>query len=168
MTPHALHLILFLILTFGTTKGWIFYSTASVLPCLRLKRLCLYSSRNFNSELLEMDIVLFKRKGKSTAELGAVQEDGTIAPLSAWTLEPAYDDMIELVVDEKLRFPGFLPSDAQEIQIIKENFISYGSRQIGGGKGPRNPHGEESELLYYVKQSEISSAFFPINPDLEV
>jgi hypothetical protein len=115
-----------------------------------------------------MDIVLFKRKGKSMNELGAVQEDGTIAPLSAWTLEPAYDDMVELVVDEELRFPGLLPSDVEEVHVIEENFISYGSRQLGGGKGPRNPHGEESELLYYVKHSEISSTLFQINPDLEI
>jgi hypothetical protein len=39
--------------------------------------------------------------------------------------------------------------------IVPQDALSYGSRQVGGGMGPGNPHGEESELLYYIDQLEI-------------
>ena len=115
-----------------------------------------------------MDIVIFSINGEERGQLGAVQEDGTIAPLSAWTLEPAFGDTMEFVVDEELRFPGFTSSQVQVVKILDERVIGYGSRQVGGGKGPRNPHGEESELLYYIDRNELSDIGIVVNPDLEV
>ena len=119
-------------------------------------------------ELLDMDIVLFSRNGGETNELGAVQENGTIAPLSAWTLEPAYGGVVEFVVDEELRFPGLTSSQVRIVEVLDERVIGYGSRQIGGGKGPKNPHGEESELVYYVDQEALSCVELVVNPDLEI
>jgi hypothetical protein len=54
---------------------------------------------NDSSDLMDMDIVIFTRNngdaGKEKKELGAVQENGTVAPLSAWTLEPAFGKSLE-------------------------------------------------------------------------
>jgi len=124
--------------------------------------------------LMDMDVVLFSRKNKSNLEnnndsdenlekdleLGAIQEDGTLAPISAWTLESAFStsstsDSIEFLVDEEDRFPGLTADDVVIHTVLDETLVSYGSRQVGGGKGPGNPHGEESELLYYVERSVV-------------
>eukprot|EP00978_Attheya_sp_CCMP212_P029640 scaffold105970_cov43-Attheya_sp.AAC.1 len=60
--------------------------------------------------LMDMDIVLYRRREKvkeeepSLLELGALQEDGTLAPLSAWTMESAFSGenySIEFLVDEE-------------------------------------------------------------------
>jgi len=119
---------------------------------------------DFNS-LMDMDVVLFKRRAsngnaeESKLELGAMQEDGTVAPLSAWTLESAFasasSDSIEFLVDEEDRFPGLTAEDVSIVSILDESVIAYGSRQVGGGMGPGNPHGEESEITYYVERSVI-------------
>ena len=115
--------------------------------------------------LMDMDVVLFKRRAsnddgeESKLELGAMQEDGTVAPLSAWTLESAFasgsSDSIEFLVDEEDRFPGLTAEDVSIVSILDESVIAYGSRQVGGGMGPGNPHGEESEITYYVERSVI-------------
>ena len=98
--------------------------------------------------LMVMDVVIFKRNNtpEEKLELGAVQENGNIAPLSTWTLESAYANMMEFVVDEEDLYPGLSSAEATVLKLIEG--IDYGSRQVGGGKGPGNPHGEESELLY--------------------
>lgn len=87
--------------------------------------------------LLDMDIVLFSRinttESDNQVELGAIQEDGTLAPLSAWTDEYAFDESIEFVVDEEDRFPGLTSNDVTIIKVLDERVIGYGSRQVGGG-----------------------------------
>jgi len=127
--------------------------------------------------LMDMDIVVFSRRPKAGGgkvltygqdetdaklELGAMQEDGTIAPLSAWTLDSAFaggsSDSIEFLVDEEDRFPGLTANDVVVHSVLDESLIGYGSRQVGGGKGPGNPHGEESELLYYVERSVLEGS----------
>jgi len=110
--------------------------------------------------LMDMDLVLFSRRKNDSEEdsevkleLGALQEDGTLAPISAWTLESAFaggSDSIEFLVDEEDRFPGLTGDDVKVHSVLDESLLGYGSRQVGGGKGPGNPHGEESELLYYI------------------
>eukprot|EP00543_Licmophora_paradoxa_P003604 CAMPEP_0202453418 /NCGR_PEP_ID=MMETSP1360-20130828/11396_1 /ASSEMBLY_ACC=CAM_ASM_000848 /TAXON_ID=515479 /ORGANISM="Licmophora paradoxa, Strain CCMP2313" /LENGTH=182 /DNA_ID=CAMNT_0049072501 /DNA_START=13 /DNA_END=561 /DNA_ORIENTATION=- len=127
--------------------------------------------------LLDMDVVLFRRvmgqedggdeKG-NTMELGAMQEDGTVAPLSAWSEDAAFGTSIEFVVDEEDRFPGLEKDDIEIIKVLGEDVISYGSRQVGGGKGPGNPHGEESELLYYIEKGELNEIEFMVKPELEI
>ena len=47
--------------------------------------------------------------------VGAVQEDGSIAPLSAWSMDPNYAIVVHYIIPEKS--------------------LSYESRQVGGGKG---------------------------------
>lgn len=115
--------------------------------------------------LMEMDICIFTRKSPTNQilELGAVQEDGTLAPLSTWTLESIYStsDTLEFLVDENDRTSpghgGGLPSNQiwKIWSVLDESDIGYGSRQVGGGKGLGNPHGEESELLYYVERDSM-------------
>ena len=121
--------------------------------------------------LLEMDIVVFSRtdvgndivsSNEPKFELGAVQEDGTLAPLSAWTLESIYttSDTLEFLVDENDRTSpghggGFESNQIIIWKTLEEDQIGYGSRQVGGGKGLGNPHGEESELLYYIERDAL-------------
>ncbi|KAL7526389.1 hypothetical protein ACHAXR_002629 [Thalassiosira sp. AJA248-18] len=117
-----------------------------------------------------MDVVLFQRRGQNDdgdsapkLELGAVQENGNVAPLSTWTLESAYEtptnDMMEFVVDEEDLFPGLSSDEIQVLMVLDGSIMSYGSRQVGGGKGPGNPHGEESEMLYYVDRGVVEGVY---------
>lgn len=113
-----------------------------------------------------MDVVLFQRRNTenpSSIELGSVQENGNIAPLSTWTLESAYEsalnDMMEFVVDEEDLFPGMNSEEITVLRVLDSDMIGYGSRQVGGGKGPGNPHGEESEIIYYVDRSVVEGIF---------
>lgn len=128
-------------------------------------------SADFDS-LADMDVVLFKRKDGNEAEgkleIGAMQEDGTVAPISSWTDEYAFGTCIEFVVDEENRFPGLESSDIEVVRVLAEDAVGYGSRQVGGGKGPGNPHGEESEPLYYVEERELENVDVVINPELEI
>jgi len=127
----------------------------------------LYSHSNFDS-LLDMDVVIYEDDKTKARKIGAMQEDGTIAPLSVWTMEAAYGNSLEFVVDEEHRFPGLSVSTIKIIQVLPEHVIGYGSRQVGGGKGPGNPHGEESELLYYVDRQVLDGIEFDVNPKLEI
>lgn len=100
--------------------------------------------------------------------LGAVQEDGRICPLSVWSEDPAFGNCMEFVVDEHDR-PGFDPEQVIVHQVITDpSALSYGSRQVGGGMGPGNPHGEESELLYYVERGLLENVSYRVNPELEI
>jgi hypothetical protein len=119
--------------------------------------------------LLDMDIVIYSTKGNKdeTTLMGALQEDGTLAPLSVWTTEPVFGESMEFLVDEEDRFS----LDASKVNLhyrIDQSELSYGSRQCHRGVG--NPHGEESELLYYVNQEVIER--FEVNiivkPGLEI
>ena len=127
----------------------------------------LYSDNNiidFQS-LMVMDVVLFSPKDDpNKLELGAVQENGNVAPLSTWTLESAYtsstNDMMEFVVDEEDMFPGLSSELINVLKVLDGSIMSYGSRQVGGGKGPGNPHGEESEMIYYVDRGVVEGGYY--------
>ena len=120
-------------------------------------------------DLMTMDVVIFLEKNLSSQrKLGAVQDDGRIAPLSVWTLEPAFGNSLEFLVDEEDLFPGFLHDQTEVHAIVPQNLLSYGSRQVGGGMGPGNPHGEESELLYYVDRSFLAEIEVTVRPELEI
>ena len=116
------------------------------------------------SDLLEMDVVCFRVKGDSKLELGAVQEYRKVAPICAWTLESvmAQSDTLEFLVDEER--PRYEEGEIEVVSVLPEEMLNgYGSRQVGGGKGPGNPHGEESETLYYIER-----AFIDDNPHLDI
>lgn len=121
------------------------------------------------SSLMDMDVVIYAKKDDLECKrIGALQEDGTLVPISAWSDEPVYGTSLEFVVDEEDRFPGLTGNDVVVIALIDPSSLSYGSRQVGGGKGPGNPHGEESELLYYVEQGKLTGVQFPVKPHLEI
>ena len=118
------------------------------------------------TDLMVMDVVLFQRRNTnspSSIELGSVQENGNIAPLSTWTLESAYtsaiNDMMEFVVDEEDLFPGMTSEEITVLRVLDGDVVGYGSRQVGGGKGPGNPHGEESEIIYYVDRAVVEGVY---------
>jgi len=131
--------------------------------------------------LSDMDIVLFSPLSSSSPppphppplQLGAVQEDGTLAPLSAWTDESPFDgsDVVEFVVDEHDRWlPALRPENVVVHAVVDGDGFGYGSRQVGGGKGLGNPHGEESELLYYVERGVLEDFGVEVilKPELEI
>lgn len=104
-------------------------------------------------------------------QLGAVQEDGRVTPMCVWSLEPAFDESLEFLVDEEDLLPGLASDDEIAIHaIVPQDKLSYGSRQVGGGMGPGNPHGEESELLYYIDRSIIEEHNIQVElkPELEI
>jgi len=130
------------------------------------------------NDLLEMDVVVFSEttsgdsnNNNNKRQLGAVQEDGRVTPLCVWTAEPAFGTALEFLVDEEDLLPGFASDDAIRIHaIVPQDKLSYGSRQVGGGMGPGNPHGEESELLYYIDQSVVDdeNVEVVVKPELEI
>lgn len=122
-------------------------------------------------KLIDMDVVVYSNSDDTTGtkKIGAMQEDGILSPLSTWTTEPAFDTSIEFLVDEEDRFAlDELQEKLIVHYLISESELSYGSRQCHRGVG--NPHGEESELLYYVDQSVIDkfNIEVTIKPDLEI
>lgn len=119
--------------------------------------------------LIDMDVVIYSHEEDETQTqyLGALQENGSLAPLSAWTTEPAFGESLEFLVDEEDRFS----LDVSKVKlhcILDQSELSYGSRQCQRGVG--NPHGEESELLYYVEQKVVDKFGIEvvIKPDLEI
>ena len=126
--------------------------------------------------LIDMDVVIYSLDGEDDDDqqekqllLGAMQEDGVLSPLSAWTTEPAFGDCIEFLVDEVDRFA--LTKCMYKVRLhalLSESEMSYGSRQCHRGVG--NPHGEESELLYYVEQDVIDKYQVKVivKPELEI
>ena len=126
---------------------------------------------NDELDLMVMDVVIYEQ---DSMQLGAVQENGNIAPLSTWTMESTYEtdsnDMIAFVVDEDDVFPGLVPSEIKILKLLEgDDILSYGSRQVGGGKGLGNPHGEESEIVYYLDRSVVEGQYFKTNEsDLKI
>ncbi|CAB9528434.1 expressed unknown protein [Seminavis robusta] len=119
--------------------------------------------------LIEMECFIYSRKdatGTTKLELG-VLEESVLQPVCAWTTEEAFDDYIEFVVDEEDRYSVKL-EDVTVHSLIPADDLSYGSRQVGGGKGPGNPHGEESELLYYIRKEALEGIEVTVKPELEI
>ena len=119
-----------------------------------------------------MDIVVYSplEDGENSNKkyLGALEEDGTLAPLSVWSVEPQMENALEFVVHEDDR-PGYTADQVQVHEALQDtSLFSYGSRQVGGGMGPGNPHGEESELLYYVDQDAVQDIELIVRPELEI
>jgi len=118
---------------------------------------------------MQMDVVIIsEHKESEVKKLAAVQEDGRLALLSVWTTEPVFGDSLEFLVAEEDLFPGFDPAEVILHSIIPEHALSYGSRQVGGGKGPGNPHGEESETLYFIDQKLLQDISLTVRPELEI
>lgn len=132
----------------------------------------LYSTNIDFDSLMDMDVIIFslsKDDEHCKKQLGAIQEDGSVAPLSVWTEEIVFgDSYLEFLVDDKDRFPGLQASDIVIHSIVPEESLSYGSRQVGGGMGPGNPHGEESEMCYYVSQRVLEGIELSVRPELEI
>lgn len=144
--------------------------------------------------LMEMDVVTFVRKKQldrtkgneggggiqltddtsSILELGTIH-GGVLVPLCAWTTESIFAStdatdttIIEFLQDDRAVLPQ--KDEVTLHSLLPTESISYGSRQVGGGKGPKNPHGEESELLYYVDKRMLDDlgVHIVIRPELEI
>ena len=140
------------------------------------------------ADLMAMDVVVFSTTSSSSSssnnnnpqpqprQLGAVQDNGRVTQLCVWTLEPAFATSLEFLVDDHDYYllPGYTTTLEDERivihSIVPQDKLSYGSRQVGGGMGPGNPHGEESELLYYIDQSIVDENGIQVvvKPELEI
>jgi hypothetical protein len=166
-----LRLFLFYIIRISSFEAFVSNLLTAQPPIVGQKQSSVFMSTD-NLELdslMEMDVVIYSIKDDSEEikHLGALQEDGSLAPLSVWTTEAAFGDSIEFLVDEHDRFS----LDANNLQLhylVNQSELSYGSRQCHRGAG--NPHGEESELLYYVDQELIDKFAIKvtIKPELEI
>lgn len=121
--------------------------------------------------LIDMDVVIYSKNDEDGTNekffLGALEENGSLAPLSTWTTEPAFGASLEFLVDEDDRFA----LDASKVKIhylLDQSELSYGSRQCHRGVG--NPHGEESERLYYIEQAVVEKFDIQVvvKPELEI
>jgi hypothetical protein len=107
------------------------------------------------------DIVVYtlnrpRSDGKIEA-LGVVLDNGTVQPLcvvSEASSEYLWDDAEPVSSTLILR-----QLDAK---------IFYGQRQIGGGRGPGNPHGEESEDVFEIIDKLPSDIFVPCRPNRDM
>ena len=94
----------------------------------------------------EFEVVEYSRNGTaSVVELGVIR-DGCLQPLCCWQEA----DPVELVWDE----------DEEPLESVYDVYNAVDAfpqqRLIDGGLGPNNPHGEESEDVYFVDRSDLS------------
>ena len=110
-------------------------------PDARRASLCYASLADFD----EFDVVEYARNETGPAELGVIR-DGCLQPLCCWQEA----DPVELVWDE----------DEEPLASVYEVYNAVDAfpqqRLIDGGLGPNNPHGEESEDVYFVDRSDLS------------
>ena len=97
-------------------------------------------------EFDEFDVVEYSRnETASVVELGVIR-DGCLQPLCCWQEA----DPVELVWDE----------DEEPLETVHTVLNAVDAfpqqRLIDGGLGPNNPHGEESEDVYFVDRSDLS------------
>ena len=110
-------------------------------PHGRRASLCYASLADFD----EFDVVEYLRNETGPAELGVIR-DGRLQPLCCWQEA----DPVELVWDE----------DEEPLETVHTVLNAVDAfpqqRLIDGGLGPNNPHGEESEDVYFVDRSDLS------------
>ena len=95
----------------------------------------------------EFEVVEYSRnETASVVELGVIR-DGCLQPLCCWQEA----DPVELVWDE----------DEEPLASVYEVYNAVDAfpqqRLIDGGLGPNNPHGEESEDVYFVDRSDLGA-----------
>ena len=111
-------------------------------PDSRRASLCYASLADFE----EFEVVEYSRnETASVVELGVIR-DGRLQPLCCWQEA----DPVELVWDE----------DEEPLESVYDVYNAVDAfpqqRLIDGGLGPNNPHGEESEDVYFVDRSDLS------------
>ena len=62
---------------------------------------------------------------------------------------------MEFVVDEEDLFPGMTSEEITVLRVLDSDVVGYGSRQVRVG----NPHGEESEIIYYVDRAVVEGVY---------
>jgi len=110
-------------------------------PPGRRASLCYASLKDFD----EFEVVEYARNETGPVELGVIR-DGRLQPLCCWQEA----DPVELVWDE----------DEEPLASVYDVYNAVDAfpqqRLIDGGLGPNNPHGEESEDVYFVDRSDLS------------
>jgi len=98
------------------------------------------------SDFEEFDVVEYSRNETASAvELGVIR-DGCLQPLCCWQEA----DPVELVWDED-------EEPLETVHTVHHAVDAFPQqRLIDGGLGPNNPHGEESEDVYFVDRSGLS------------
>ena len=111
-------------------------------PPGRRASLCYASLSDFE----EFEVVEYSRNETGPVELGVIR-DGSLQPLCCWQEA----DPVELVWDE----------DEEPLETVHTVLNAVDAfpqqRLIDGGLGPNNPHGEESEDVYFVDRSDLGA-----------
>ena len=133
-----------------TTRGRTALTAVSPQPTRRrhprrghARTLCYASLADFE----EFEVVEYARnETASVLELGVIR-DGCLQPLCCWQEA----DPVELVWDE----------DEEPLETVHTVLNAVDAfpqqRLIDGGLGPNNPHGEESEDVYFVDRSDLGA-----------
>eukprot|EP00613_Pedinella_sp_CCMP2098_P073058 CAMPEP_0171912946 /NCGR_PEP_ID=MMETSP0993-20121228/11449_1 /TAXON_ID=483369 /ORGANISM="non described non described, Strain CCMP2098" /LENGTH=163 /DNA_ID=CAMNT_0012546869 /DNA_START=42 /DNA_END=530 /DNA_ORIENTATION=- len=111
----------------------------------------------------QFDVVVYRlvhstNEGKQKA-LGVVLEDGKVQPLCYWDSMPPR----ELLWDEEEP-----PVDSSTILGRMAIPVFCEQRQVGGGMGPSNPHGEESEDVYKIYEELDPQIHVQHRPEREI
>ena len=132
-----------------TTRGSTALTAVSPQPTRRrharpghVRTLCDASLADFE----EFEVVEYSRnETASVVELGVIR-DGRLQPLCCWQEA----DPVELVWDEDEEPLATVHTVHNAVDAFPQQ------RLIDGGLGPNNPHGEESEDVYFVDRSDLS------------
>merc|ERR1712185_455049 len=104
------------------------------------------------------DIILYRanKGGDNTLRLGSIDDREMVVPLCTWSTQhhavlsspsaASSTEDIELVWDESDDAAEEVPlADVSVVHVLDYGIVDVGARQVGGGQGVGNPHGEHSE-----------------------
>jgi len=128
-------------------------------------------------EVYDRDVVVFS-VGEGVRQLGAVglnnRGDTSIFTLCCWrpiAIGETDEIGVEFLESEE-EDPILLDDDVNNLivhKILSNDDVILGSRQVGGGMGPGNPHGEESENTYTISPSILPPNIkIVVRPELEI
>mmetsp|Transcript_20546 Transcript_20546/g.33152 ORF Transcript_20546/g.33152 Transcript_20546/m.33152 type:complete len:205 (+) Transcript_20546:23-637(+) len=125
-------------------------------------------------DLFELDVIEYivlssdeQNTTEATPQLGVVVDGSNkVQPLCCWQEGYDLDKEVEFLHDEDLE-P--IPIDQVGLKVLAVVASYPSQRQVGGGMGPSNPHGEESEDVFYIYPRDLSpNCKVVVRPELEI
>ena len=110
-------------------------------------------------DVVEYDLMESAPEDDKTQGLGVVLEDGSIQPLCIWqagSTEFVWDEDLDPVASSRV------------LSVIDMDQVFQSTRQVGGGMGPLNPHGEESEDVFIIDTALAPSTRIVLREDREI
>mmetsp|Transcript_6571 Transcript_6571/g.19489 ORF Transcript_6571/g.19489 Transcript_6571/m.19489 type:complete len:173 (-) Transcript_6571:241-759(-) len=116
-------------------------------------------------DVFDGDLVEYKLPDEERGEDGKILGLGTVHagevhPICKWS-----DECDEFLVDE---YAQVVPLE-RAVKVLDMDKVWYSNRLVGGGMGPGNPHGEESEDCWSLQDAELSKETrVVVRPEREV